>query len=362
MKEQQTLITGVETFAFDTSLGIEAYAHHIFSELMKAGTGVLHQLTNLEEQKAGQDFRYVFPAASGGSRALKFEAKAELWPFNHFYELMLFYLDGNGEGRYEFGNAQKTTAQLMLYINYASRYVIIAQRATWMHVAQELVYDAVNKQGLPLFAALNGKTRLELAGVGRQFPHDAVIRKLLACASARKWPYLPFAVFDWRDELTPGGRSQTAADAEQRQNEYATTLMRLKYPSYAEPRNADRLQGEVERFRSLMKRGDTDYRRMENLLAKHGGIRPANSMAAWVEALPELGAQHELPVQRFGPELLQCALTRQLVTNQSETFIKQFNEARYLPRTQSSADYFHSGLALRQVGKCAFSMAKARAQ
>lgn len=340
MENHAPLIIGEETNVFSSSLGIEGFAHRVIVDLFETtGAGRLQPLRKGADQKAGRDYLYRVDTASAGVRDITFEGKAELFPWNHFYELLLLYAGLLGPGKYEYGNAQKTTAHLMLYVNYVAGYVILAQRVTWMHIAQQLVLKAISgPNAMPLFAALNGETQLELAAVGRQFPHAAVARNILALAQKRQWPYVPFAVFDLRELLAKGWLSK---DAEQAKREYAQQLMLLKYPSYAEAKNELKLRQAVDKFCGLMEQGKRDFEAMNRLLRDHGGIRPAEELTGWVEALPPFFPHHALPVQRFGKELFEIARNSTILTNQAQPLVDDFNRTSFVPRTDASADYFH---------------------
>lgn len=339
MEKHAPLVIGEDAFQFSTSRGIEGYAHRVICDLFQAtGAGRLQPVHNKADQKAGRDYLYRLNTASCGVRDISFEGKAELFPWNHFYELILFYVGLHGVGGYEYGNAQKTTAQLMLYVNYAAGYVIVAQRVTWMHIAQELVLDAVSgPNAKPLFAALNGKTHLELAAVGRQFPHATVAARILKCARERQWPRVPFAVFDLRQRFAEGWLSK---DAENAKRAYAQQLMLRKYPSYAKTGNESKLEQVVENFIGLMKYGERDFTQMNRLLRDNGGIRPAEELAGWLEALPPFEPHHEQPIQRFGKEFLENACNSTIVTNQAQSLVDEFNRLSFVPHTDASAKYF----------------------
>jgi hypothetical protein len=339
MENHAPLVVGEDAFQFSASLGIEGYAHSIICDIFQAtGAGRLMPVRNKTDQKTGRDYLYRLNTTSSGVRDISFEGKAELFPWNHFYELILFYVGRHGVGGYEYGNAQKTTAHLMLYVNYAAGYVIVAQRVTWMHIAQELVLDAVSgPNAKPLFAALNGKTHLELAAVGRQFPHATVAAKILKLVRERRWPHVPFAVFDLRELFAKGWLSKEAGQAK---CEYAQELMLRKYPSYGKTGNEPKLEQAVENFLGLMKYGERDFAQMNRLLRDNGGIRPAEELAGWVEALPPFAPHHAQPIQRFGKEFLEIARNSTIVTNQAQPLADEFNRLSFVPHTDASADYF----------------------
>jgi hypothetical protein len=342
MENHAPLVVGEDAFVFSASLGIEGYAHRAIFELFReTGAGRLEFLREEADQKAGRDYRYHLGVA-GEARRITFECKAELYPWNHFYELMLFYARAGDTGEYEYGNAQKTTAHLMLYVNYVAGYVVLAQRVTWLHVAQELVLNDISgNNAKPLFAALNGKTRFELAGVGRQFPHATVAQHMLELARTRQWPYLPFAVFDLREAFSEDWLSRDVAKASGARRQYARDLMLLKYPSYAKAGNEAKLEKATSDFLGRMGDGQQDFRQMNELLGQHGGIRPAAELAGWVESLPGFSARHELPVQRFGKKFLGVALKSDIVTNQAQRLVDDFNRCTFRPYTDLSAEYFH---------------------
>jgi hypothetical protein len=359
MKNSSVLLNR-DSYDFDDSRGLERYGLRPIIEALNEREN-LEVIQSEEDQRAGQDLRYK----TALRRIVTIEGKAETRPYNHFYELALFYLLGAKARHYEIGNAQKTTADLMLYVNFPGAYAVLAERLPWMAAAQELLRDTLLKtvpagaEPKHLYAVLNGKPHLQMTGVGRFYPHYEVIRKLLNTLSMKRWTGMPAAVFDLRESWMPNQNHRDEARAYDERLEFATEVMLRKFPVRAGAAGSNDLDRAVAGFMDLMEKGAKDYAKINKLLRLHGGIRPLSNMTTWIEALPAFTEEHSKPVALFGPDFMARAIGESLWTRQNVDLIPEFNDVPFMPWDQRTVDYFHPGQKYREIKPRQFYLVEA---